>query len=257
VLAALAAPLLLGSLAGCGAGSAQGTAAEPSPVTVYPNALTVCSDTPYAPFEFRRNGQDVGFDIDIAQQVADALEVRLDVVAVSFDDIVNGSALNADTCDMAISAMTISGDRARVLDFSSHYFVATQVLLAAPDSGITGLGDVGGRRVAVQSGTTGDAYVRDHAPGGVEIVRLGNLPAIRGAMQDGSVDAAVIDNPIAPRLVRTTGFQVIEEFDTGENYGIGVKKDGNPDLLRMINRVLSAIKEDGTYDEIYDTWFKA
>ena len=254
--ALVALPVALGALAGCG-GDARGEAAAPEPVNVYPNALTVCTDTPYAPFEFKRNGQDVGFDIEMAQLVADRLEVRLDVVDVDFDEITSGDALNAGTCDMAVSAITISGERARVVDFSSSYFSAKQVLVVAPESGIQNIDDLGGKRVAVQRGTTGDAYVRDHAPADVDIVRLPDLTAVRYAAESGDVVAAVIDNPVVPRILRATKFKQVQEFHTGENYGIAVKKDGNPDLLRVINSVLADAKVDGTYDVVYDKWFTA
>ena len=63
---------------------------------------------PYAPFEFKQDGQPTGFDIDLVQQVADSLEVDLDVIDVSFDDITSGTSLNTNFCDVAISAMTIT-----------------------------------------------------------------------------------------------------------------------------------------------------
>ena len=50
------------------------------------------------------------------------------------------------------------------------------------------------------------------------------------------------------------GFEVAAEFDTGEQYGFAVKKDGNPELLKKINEVLGKAKQDGTYDKIYETW---
>lgn len=257
VLSLVAVPTLVGALAGCGGGAAGGQVADPDPVNVYPNALTVCTDSPYAPFEFKRNGQDVGFDISMAQMVADRLDVRLDVVDVDFDEITSGEALNAGTCDMAVSAITISGERARVVDFSSHYFSAKQVLMVDPASGLKDIKDLSGKRVAVQKGTTGDAYVRDYGPSDVEIVRLADLPAIRSAALSGDVDALVIDNPVVSRTARVTGFEDVQEFDTGENYGIAVKKDGNADLLRVINDVIADAKEDGSYDALYDKWFTA
>lgn len=246
--------LLGGGLSGCGGKSTTG-ADTPDPTLVYPNALTVCTDTPYKPFEFRRNGLHVGFDIEVATRVADHLEVSLDVVDVSFDEITSGEVLNDGTCDMAISAMTINGERARVLDFSSNYFDAAQSLVVAPGSDIGGVADLAGARVGVQSGTTADDLLVSTAPEGTQIVRLDDLGAIRGALLDGSVDAVMVDNGVVSSLPQNLALTVAQEISTGEQYGIAVKKDGNADLLRVINEVLSQMREDGSYDKLYKKWF--
>ena len=72
------------------------------------------------------------------------------------------------------------------------------------------------------------------------------------ALDDGDVDAAVYDNTVVGDVVsRNPTFEVAAEFDTGEQYGMAVKKNGNIDLLRSINNVLADLKTDGGYDEIY------
>src|SRR6478672_5094102 len=128
--AALSSLALMASLSACG-GNANGESADAlSKVDlVFDGVLTVCTDSPYQPFVYEEKGKLVGFDIDLGQAVADALKADLDVVDVAFDDITSGDALNKDVCDVAISAMTITGDRARVLDFSSPYFDAKQALI--------------------------------------------------------------------------------------------------------------------------------
>lgn len=252
VLGALV-PVVL-ALAACG-GNAQGKAAEADPTLLYPNALTVCSDVPYKPFEFIRAGVNVGFDVDIAQEIATVLEVRLDIVDVSFEEITSGSALNAGTCDMAISAMTITGDRARVVDFSSQYFEAHQELLAKRDSGINSLEDTSGKRIFVQEGTTGAAFLRSNAPLGAQITFVKDFDAAKAAALRGDADAIVADNMVVAAVSKQTGFRSVQPFTGGEQYGIAVKKDGNAELLRVINKVIADIRADGTYDSIYGTWF--
>src|SRR5690242_8713375 len=110
--AALSSVALMAALSACG-GSANGESGDAlSDVDlVFDGALTVCTDTPYAPFEYEEKGKPTGFDIDLVREVADALKVDLDVIDSSFDDITSGDSLNADVCDVAISAMTITGER--------------------------------------------------------------------------------------------------------------------------------------------------
>ena len=120
------------------------------------------------------------------------------------------------------------------------------------------LDDLGGKKIAVQSGTTGELYLTDNAPADTEIVPLEDAAAMDDALENGDVDAAVYDNTVVGDVVSPTPrLQVAAEFDTGEQYGMAVKKDGNIDLLRTINNVLADLKADGGYDKIYEKWFGA
>ena len=164
-LAVLSSAALMATLGACG-GSASGEEADAltDVSLVFGGALTVCTDMPYAPFEYEEKGKPTGFDIDLVRKVADDLEAELDVVDVSFDDITSGTSLNNDVCDVAISAMTITGERARVLDFSSPYFDAKQALITPKGSGLDQISELAGQRVGVQKDTTGETYLSDFAP---------------------------------------------------------------------------------------------
>ena len=251
-----AAVALLVSLAavGCGSGSQEPAALDPQ--TVEPGALTVCSDMPYEPFESMADGVPVGFDIDLIEQVAERLKVKTTILDTDFDAIQSGDSLNSNTCDVAISAMTITGDRARVVDFSSPYFDASQALVVEKGSGVEALDDLGGARIGVQGGTTGELYVTDNAPRDAEIVPFEDSGAMDAAMEAGDVDAAVYDNTVVGDVVSANpDLAVTAEFDTGEQYGMAVKKNGSVDLLRTINDVLATMKKDGAYDKTYEKWF--
>lgn len=252
--------VLAATLAACG-GAAAGEETSVSDLTdvalVYDRALTVCTDIPYAPFEFKKDGVPVGFDIDVIERVAARLGVQLDVLDVSFDDIVSGTSLNARTCDVAISAISITGERARVVDFSSPYFDAQQTLVTPTADGVSDLSQLGGARIGVQAGTTGETYLSDFAPSSSKIVPFPDAGALEDALASGSVDAAVYDNTaVAPVLKNNPSVEIAKEYDTGEQYGIAVEKDGNIALLRTINDVLTEMRKSGDYDKIYKTWFK-
>lgn len=258
VRSAVAAAALL-SLAGCASavgpeGSAKSTVPEPN--LIRDSTLTVCTSYPYEPFEFEKDGKVVGFDIDLVAEVAKKLEVEVDYVNEDFDDIASGELLNANFCDMGVAALSIDGDRARVVDFSGPYFNATQVLVVQKGSGIKELADLSAGRIAVQEGTTGETYATDNAPLETQIVPFKNIEDVGSAVDGSTVDAAVYDNNIVSDVIKSNpDFEVVEEFDTGEQYGMVVKKDGNVDLLRVINDVLADIQQSGRYDEIYNKWF--
>jgi len=257
ITAALGALVLAAGLSACGGDAAGQSADALSTVTlVEEGVLTICSDVPYEPFEFKKDGQYVGFDIDLARQIAKGLQAKLKVVDSSFDDISDGTALNDEECDIAVSAMTITGPRARVVDFSSPYFDASQVMITDRGSGITTIDDLDDTRVGVQADTTGETYLRDFAPEGTKIVPYDSADDVEEALLSGSVQAMVLDNTISgPVLTAHPELRIAAEFDTGEQYGMAVRKDGNVPLLRAINDALTELREDGTYDEIYKEYF--
>lgn len=245
------------TLSACG-GSASGESADAlTDVTLlYKGALTVCTDMPYAPFEYEENGKPTGFDIDLVRTVADELKVDLDVVDFAFDDITSGATLNNDSCDVAISAMTITGERARVLDFSSPYFDAKQALITPRGSGLDQIAELSGMRVGVHKGTTGETYLSDYAPEGTIVKEYDDFAALLAELEGGGLDAAMLDNTVSGQVVTDNPrLKLAREFDTGEQYGMAVKKDGNIPLLRRINRTIADLREDGTYDKIYGKYF--
>ncbi len=253
--AVVAAAAVLG-LAACGTAQGSDASTAPKPSLVKDGALTVCTSLPYKPFEFEKGGEVVGFDIDLVREVALSLKVEPEFLNEDFEAIQSGQLLNDDSCDLAVAALTINGDRARVLDFSSPYFNAAQVMVVQKGSGIRSLNDLAGGRVAVQEGTTGELYATDHAPTNTQVVKFENVEDVDSALSGGTVDAGVYDNNIVGAAInRHPNFELVAEFDTGEQYGIAVKKDGDVDLLRVINEVLADIQASGRYEEIYQTWF--
>lgn len=253
--AAIATLAALG-LAACGSAEGSTASTDPQPSLIKDGTLIVCTSLPYEPFEFEREGKVVGFDIDLVRRVARVLGVEPEYLNEDFEAIQSGELFNNDTCDVGVAALTVNGDRARVLDFSSPYFNAAQVMVVQQDSGIGGLSDLDGGRIAVQKGTTGELYANDHAPAGADIVEFKTVEDIDSALSGGTVDAGVYDNSIVGGSIeRNPTFEVVAEFDTGEQYGMAVKKDGDVDLLRVINEVLSDMQENGRYDTIYEKWF--
>lgn len=256
--AAVVTAVLLG-LAACG--SAQGSegstkSTAPQPTLIRDGTLTVCSSYPYEPFEFEKGGKIVGFDVDLVTEVAKKLDVKVAFTNEDFAEIQSGKVLNANFCDIGMAAMSIDGDRARVIDFSSPYFNASQVLVVQKGSGVQSLGDSSGARIGVQEGTTGATYAEDYAPSDTQIVKFGSIEDVNVALSGDAIDAGIYDNNIVQQAIAANPtFEVIEQYKTGEQYGMAVKKDGDVDLLRVINEVIAETQASGRYDEIYETWF--
>jgi polar amino acid transport system substrate-binding protein len=217
--------------------------------------LTVCTHLDYPPFQVRRGDKIVGFDVDIVDEVAKDLGVVQDITDTSFEGIESGESLSTNQCDVAAAAMTITATRAEKLDFSDGYFDARQALLVKKGSGITGLAQLRGRKLGTQLATTGEEYANANKDAnGYDLVQFEDLPLEVTAVQTGQIDAAINDNSVLYDFIKDNqDVEVAAEFDTGEHYGIGVRKD-NRQLVEKVNQTLARIRRDGRYDQIYETW---
>lgn len=239
-----------GDSASDGSGSASGL------TTVSGGTLTVCSDVPYPPFEdFDETAESgfTGFDIDIVQKIADGLDLELAVKDSSFDALQSGQALNAGQCDLAASAMTITDERKAALDFSDGYYDSEQSLLVPEGSDIASIDDLDGKKVGVQQGTTGKSYTEENASG-ADIISFPSDAEMFQAIKAGQVDALLQDLPVNLDHQKAGGFEVVETYKTDEQYGLAMKK-GNTALVDAVDEQLSTMRDDGSYDEIYNTYF--
>ncbi|GAA3812701.1 basic amino acid ABC transporter substrate-binding protein [Cellulomonas soli] len=247
-LAAGAALLLSACASSDDSGSAGSDATAAGGVTLLtPGTLTVCSNPPYEPFEFKDdNGDVVGLDIDIMQEVADDLGVDLLVKVTAFETIQSGVDLDTGSCDVVASGITITDERKAKFDFSEPYFDADQGLLVPAGSDLSDVASLEGKKIAVQQATTGETFAQDND---LQTVQFEDLGLQIQALKTGQVDAAINDIAVLGPFVEE-GFEVATTFPTGEQYGFGVKK-GSTALLDAINGTLDRIRTDGTYDAIY------
>ena len=218
--------------------------------------LTVCTHLPYEPFQYNEGGEVVGFDVDLMDLVADELDLEQKIFNTPFEGIETGQSMNTGKCDVAAAGMTITDERAEVMDFSDPYFDATQALLVKEGSGLDSLESLSGETLGVQIGTTGQKYAEDNAPDDVEIKVFEDLALLVSAVKTGSIPAAINDNSVLYDYVdKNPGTEVSVEFDTGESYGFAVAKGENDPLLETVNKMLSQARDDGTYDKLYEKYF--
>jgi polar amino acid transport system substrate-binding protein len=258
-VAALA--LALAGCAGSSAPSAPASAATPAVdyKLVSAGTLTVCSDIPYAPFEVEdaetASGYS-GFDIDIISSVAEKLGLQLKVKVIGFDALKSGTALAAGQCDVAASAMTITDERKKNIDFSDAYYDSLQSLLVKKDSGIQDLAGLAGKKIGVQTGTTGKDYATANAPADAKLVDFDNDGLLWSAIQAGQIDAILQDLPVNQVHEKADAkYVIVAKYQTDEKYGFAFAKGKNPALLEVVNKQLAALHADGGYDKIYAKYF--
>jgi polar amino acid transport system substrate-binding protein len=243
--------LAAGVLSACGE---EGGTAAGGVQLVASGKVTTCTHLPYQPFQVKQGDKIVGFDVDLVDLVGKKLGVEQSIVDIAFENIESGEAMNSGQCDLAAAGMTITDKRKEKFDFSDPYFEATQALLVKTGSPIKDLSNVAGKKIGVQSATTGADYAKEKAAG-AEIVTYDDLALLEQAVKNGTIDAGVNDNGVLYDFVKANpDTTVVTEFKTNEFYGIGVKK-GNTALLGKVNEVLKASVADGTYAQIYQKWF--
>ena len=214
----------------------------------------------YKPFEFKDSSNKVvGFDVDLIDLVAKKLGVTLEIFDVDFASQTSGAVFAARKCDAAMGAVTITDKRKEAVAFSDPYFKATQALLVKKDSGINDLSQLRGKKLGVQTDTTGQIYAEENkAANGYEIVVFDDGPTTLTGVLSGRVAAAINDNGTVYDFAKDNPTTTVsKEFNTGEQYGFMVQKDNAnaAALLAVINDVIKTSKTDGSYDTIYKKWF--
>lgn len=238
--------------------------------TIVRGTLTIGTDMPYAPFESLDNrGNPVGFDVELADEVARRLGLRTTYYNAVFDTIF--TALGTGTkWDLVVSAVTgyapagspaaeTVGTRAKIVSFSKPYYSSLQSLAInkarTPDIKTTA--DLkSGDRVGVQTGTTGAFWAEKNlASKGVVIVGFSKAPDMFLALDAGRVKGVVNDLPVSLEAVKgKADLAVVQQIETGEQYAFALAKD-NTALRDAVDAQLTAIFDDGTYVRIFKKYF--
>ena len=245
-----------------GSGSASGVSegaesedAAPAVETIAEGVLTVCTDSPYPPMEFEKDGEFTGFDIELMRAISGELGLETEVVNSGFDPITSGTALESDQCDIAAASITITPEREKSIGFTEPYFDAEQSLLVKKESGVASLDDLKGKVIGVQSGTTGEKYAKDNDPGASDITSFDAPGDLFTALEAGEIDAILQDLPVnGYRSTRDDSVEVVETYPTDEQYGFATRKD-NTELLDAVNEALQSLRDSGEYDELHKEWF--
>ncbi|MEU8864395.1 transporter substrate-binding domain-containing protein [Streptomyces umbrinus] len=255
ILAATTATAGLVLVAGCSSDDDGGKKTTANGVELVKGGqLTTCTHLPYPPFQSEIDGKVQGFDVSIIDLVAKDLGVKQVILDQPFENFKTGGSLNAGQCDLAAAGMTITDERKKNVDFSDPYFEATQAVLADKKSGISSLADLKGKKVGAQAQTTGEEFAKSK---GLDPVSFESSDALLNGLRTGQVKAVVIDYPVVQGWLKdkanADAFEVADNINTGEEYGVTVKK-GNTKLADAINKALADAKADGTYKKLYEKW---
>ena len=213
----------------------------------------------FPPFEFTENGELVGFDITLTEEVVTRAGYELGEWSdISFESLIP-SLLDGDI-DLVAAGMTINESRQESIDFSDPYWESNQSVLVQEDSDFQpgSVDELGNARVGAQAGTTGEGeaetLVEDGTIAGDALRRYDNYTLAVQDLENGNVDAVIIDQPVATTFSSDRAVAVAFIIETGEEFGMGVRPDD--DRLGDLNGALAEIKDDGSYDDLVTEWFE-
>lgn len=216
------------------------------------DVIKVATDATFPPMEFMENDKFAGFDIELVEAVAAKMGKKVEWVNIDFKGLVPG--LVSKRFDMAVSAIYITDERKKVVDFSDAYYAGGLVAMVKEGSPIKTIKDLDGKKVSVQVGTKSVIYLNEKHPQ-VQLVEVQKNQEMFNLVDIGRADAAVTGKPAAFQYIRTRGgMQVLPEQLTTEEYGMAVRKD-LPQLTVSVNKALAALKSDGSYQAIVAKWF--
>lgn len=220
--------------------------------------LIIGLDDSFPPMGFRdENNEIVGFDIDLAKEVAKRL--NLEPVPTPIDWSTKELELNSGKVDVLWNGVTITEARQEAMLMSSPYIKNAQVVVVKKDSEIKSIKDLSGKKIAYQDGSSAvDAYAQCEAFGTEkEIITSPENITLLEDLKLGRIDAVVIDKVVSEFYITKNtdcGLVLLEEELCDESYGFAIKK-GNTELAEKIYKVLEEMVEDGTAEEISNKWF--
>jgi len=215
--------------------------------------LTVGSDIPYPPFEQGKSPNYTGYDVELLEAVAKNTGREAEFQDTSFDTIFLDLARGK--FDAVASAATITDEREKTVDFTNPYYLSEQAILVEEGGEIDSVEKLSGTTVGVQQGTTGQEFLEEEGDAD-EVRPFPQGPDAVNALKSGTVDAVVIDIPVAENAVEASGgIEISTAIPTDEQYGFVVAQD-NEKILEELNEGLEEANDDGTFERIYEKWFK-
>lgn len=195
----------------------------------------------------------VGYDVDVANRLAEKLGVPVELTDVSGDARI--SMLVSGQLDIVVANTSATLERAKTVDFSIPYNRAGLRVIVRKDAGISSLAELAGKSVVVGRGTTGEAFLKREVPGAT-IAYVDNFaPDGVLQLQQGRVQAAVEDSSLVDYLAtQNDQLATLPELYSNDPIGIAVAK-GDPEFTRWLDMFVSDYIQSGAYEANYKKWW--
>ncbi len=243
----------------CGCGQNSNDINSPK----YTGKIIIGIDDEYAPFGFRdKNGELIGFDIDLAKEAAKRMGVKFEFKPIGWNNKEN--ELASGNVDIIWNGMDITPERQARILYSKPYMSNRQILLAKKSAGfnLSSENDLAGKIVGTQAGSTAETYIAENKTllnSFKDFKTYATFKQAFTALADGEVDVLIIDELVGryelSRIPRK--FEVIDiTIGPVTQLGIGFRKD-DVELRNRVQKVFDEMVADGTTKKISEHWFQA
>ena len=222
------------------------------------NEFVLGLDDSFPPMGFRDdNNEIVGYDIDLAKEVANRLGLKFRAQPISWS--AKEQELNTGKIDCIWNGLSITPERLEALAFTKAYLNNAQVVIVRADSGIKTLADLNGKILGVQAGSSAADAVEANADFKASLKSIvdfnDNIMALND-LEIGGLDGVAMDSVVAEYSLKVTGkpFVILSEGLAPEQYGIAFKKS-NTALRDKVQKTLEEMAADGTVAKISEKWF--
>ena len=222
------------ALTGCVSTANENTDPNGEVSLVKSGILSVCTNTPYKPFEYEENGTIVGLDADIANAIASDLGVKAQLISISFEGLDSGTGLATGQCDIALAGIGVTDERKSKMEFTTVYFDDNLAILVPKGSSITSAAALKGVSVGAQQATSGETYAKEN---GAEVIQYEDTSLMFSALKT---------DPDSFKIA-------YQDSENTEQIAAAVSSD-NKALLAKANATIAKLKENGELDKMKAKW---
>lgn len=259
-LVVLATVLVLGACGSNGSGSSESgntSASADNQLEAIKSAgvINVATSADFAPFEFHAmiDGKDqiVGADIDLVNEIADQLGVKVNILDLDFNAVL--TALQQGKADIAVSGISATEERKQTFDFTDNYFTPEQKLVINKDneSAYTSIDSLAGKKVGAQKGSIQESIVQSQMADS-QLVSIAKVPNLINELKQGSIDGLVLESAVAESYVAQNDDLMVAdvalEVSADDSYAIALPK-GSTELQTELNKILKELDENGSISE--------
>ena len=241
------------ALTGCVSTANENSDANGEVSLVKSGTLSVCTNTPYKPFEYEENGSIVGLDADIANAIASDLGVKAQLTSISFEGLDSGTGLVTGQCDIALAGIGVTDERKSKMEFTTVYFDDNLAILVPKGSSITSAADLKGVSVGAQQATSGESYAKEN---GAEVIQYEDTSLMFSALKTGQVKAVAANLSVVSEALTNNpdSFKIAyQDSDNTEQIAAAVSSN-NKALLTKANATITKLKENGELDKMKAKW---
>lgn len=212
------------------------------------NDLVVGISPDYPPFEMVKNGEVIGFDVDLVNEISKELGKNLVIKEMEFSSLI--PSLNTNKIDIAISGLTNNSTRSKNVSFSAPYFQVSLAAVFKESSPVNSSADLSGKKIGVQTGSTLEEFAKNIPD--AQLTSLDNNLQIVQELMLGRIDVMLCENSQAPEFVKNSDLNFATFGNLEAEYAIALKKN-NP-LKTDIDKAIQSLIDNGSLDKINNKW---